>query len=235
MILGKLKKMTLTGYKDEEFTKPIGEPYEATVNPETYSLEYEMRANEENAPGKTGHNLNFNLIAPEKLEFDFLFDGTGALVSEIVPIPLSITKRKNVAEQLVEFKRTIFDFMGETHQIPYVKLEWGTLHFKGRVEKIQITYKLFNPDGTPLRAVAKVFFKGVVSERLEAAIADVKSPDLTHIRTIRAGDNLPLMCYDIYGDATLYREVVRVNRLINFRKLKVGQQIFFPPIEKSTA
>lgn len=36
----------------------------------------------------------------------------------------------------------------------------------------------------------------------------------------------------IYGDSKYYLEVARVNKLTTFRKLKTGQQLIFPPIQK---
>jgi len=40
------------------------------------------------------------------------------------------------------------------------------------------------------------------------------------------------MSFKIYGDSKYYLEVARANKLINFRKLKIGQKIFFPPLQK---
>jgi nucleoid-associated protein YgaU len=67
---------------------------------------------------------------------------------------------------------------------------------------------------------------------LAAAKANVQSPDLTHVRVVEEGDTLPLMAKRIYGDSKYYLEVARVNRITSFRKLKTGQRIFFPPIQK---
>jgi hypothetical protein len=234
MILGELKKMKLIGYSKNTFgfADKTGEEYTAVLNPETYSLNYEVKSNSEQAQGTSGNQSNYSSTVPQKLDFDFLFDATGALTSHIIALPFSLDTPETVEEQITKFKRAIFDFIGDTHQPPFVLLQWGPLEFKCKVEKLQINYKLFKPDGTPLRAIAKVTFTSEIADKERAAKEDVKSPDLTHIRTVRAGDTLPLLCYDIYEDATLYREIARVNRLINFRKLTVGQQIIFPPIEK---
>jgi hypothetical protein len=40
------------------------------------------------------------------------------------------------------------------------------------------------------------------------------------------------MTFNIYKNDRYYLEVAKANRLNNFRKLKQGQQILFPPIEK---
>jgi nucleoid-associated protein YgaU len=39
------------------------------------------------------------------------------------------------------------------------------------------------------------------------------------------------MCYAIYGDASLYTEVARINELDHFTAIKPGMRIEFPPIE----
>ena len=97
---------------------------------------------------------------------------------------------------------------------------------------MDITFKLFKSDGTPLRATATAKFKGFIEDNLRVALENNTSPDLTHVRIVTEGDTLPLMTYRIYGDSKYYLEVAKVNKITNFRKLKVGQQIFFPPIEK---
>jgi nucleoid-associated protein YgaU len=51
---------------------------------------------------------------------------------------------------------------------------------------------------------------------------------------VREGDNLPLLTYRIYGNAELYLEVARVNKLINFRRLRVGSRVAFPPVDKES-
>ncbi|NES40235.1 hypothetical protein [Moorena sp. SIO2C4] len=58
------------------------------------------------------------------------------------------------------------------------------------------------------------------------------SPDLTHTRTIKAGDKLPVMAQEVYGDSAYYIQLARANNVNNFRKLKTGTTIKLPPIEK---
>ena len=97
---------------------------------------------------------------------------------------------------------------------------------------MDITYKLFKPDGTPIRATIHATFKGFIEDSLRVARENNNSPDLTHIRMVNEGDTLPLMTFRIYGNSKYYLEVAKANKLVNFRKLVPGQQIFFPPIEK---
>lgn len=226
--------MKLTGYYDATFRERTGDEYTALVNPETYTLNYEIQSNQEQASGTSANQPTFNRISPRKLEFEFLFDSTGVLTQGAVVNPSAAAANQGVWEQVEQLKKTVFTFIGKTHQPPYVELAWGKLIFKCKTEKISITYKLFKPDGTPIRAVAKVSFIEVVEDELRTNKEKAESPDLTHLRTVQEGDTLPLMCHLIYGDSTLYREVARVNKLLNFRKLTAGQRLLFPPIDKGS-
>jgi nucleoid-associated protein YgaU len=56
------------------------------------------------------------------------------------------------------------------------------------------------------------------------------SPDLTHTIEVKAGDTLPLLCYQVYKNAAYYPEVARINRLNNLHELRPGQRLTFPPL-----
>ena len=76
-------------------------------------------------------------------------------------------------------------------------------------------------------------FKSSIEEEKRAATEDRQSADLPHIRKVRAGDTLPLMCFRIYGDSKYYLDVAAANGLDNFRSLVPGTEIRFPPIDKT--
>ena len=69
-------------------------------------------------------------------------------------------------------------------------------------------------------------------DQTRVALAQDQSPDLTHVRLIKEGQDLPSLCNEVYGDPQLYVEVARANRLDNFRSLKPGTKVFFPPLQK---
>jgi nucleoid-associated protein YgaU len=58
----------------------------------------------------------------------------------------------------------------------------------------------------------------------------LSSPDLTHSVQVKDGDLLPLLTSQIYKDQNYYLQVAKVNKLKNFRKLKAGTTLVFPPI-----
>ena len=165
---------------------------------------------------------------------DFLFDRTG-VITDYNPSGEGGSNTfkdegRGVNDDVDHFKKVVFDYNGEKHKPNYLTIAWGTLLFKGTLSEMEIQFKLFKPDGTPLRAVAKAKFKGFVEETLRVANENSNTPDLTHVREVKEWDTLPLMTFRIYGDSKYYLEVAKANRITNFRKLTVGQKIFFPPV-----
>ncbi len=142
------------------------------------------------------------------------------------------SRAKNIHDELTEFRDLLVGYEGEVHEPKHFKLIWGTALFKGRCTALNISYKLFNPDGSPIRAVCKATFKGSVEENLRVAQEGTESSDLTHHRKVKLGDTLPWLCYQIYGDSSYYLQIARVNELTNFRKLTEGAELLFPPIDK---
>jgi hypothetical protein len=124
-------------------------------------------------------------------------------------------------------------YQGNSHEPYHLKLVWGSLVFKGRALELAITHKLFNPDGQPIRSIAKVKFRKSIEDKKRAAKENKSSPDLTQVRKVQQGDTLPLLCYRIYGDPQYYPEVARINALDNFRSLVPGTDLVFPPIDKT--
>lgn len=235
---GELVKLKIKAFKNEQFTEEVAEgEFKTLLNPDKYVFNYKIEQNDEQAPGTSGAAPRFNKALPEDLELEFVFDRTGVLTNYTSGGSGDNTFRdegEGVIGDIEQFKKVVFDYNGEQHKPNYLVITWGTLLFKGSLSKMDITFKLFKPDGTPLRAVAKAKFKGFVEDDLRVAKENSSSPDLTHVREVKEGDILPLMAFRIYGDSKYYLEVAKANKISNFRKLEVGQKIFFPPIEKST-
>jgi LysM repeat protein len=234
--LGQLHKLKLKAYSDPEFQneKPDAE-FTAQVNPESYTVTQSIEYNQQQAQGTSDQQLRYTRSGPQNMEFEFVFDGSGVIPKTGIPFAGSISvpgEKPNIIEAITKFKKVVYDYDGTRHEPPYVKIYWGTLLFKCRLTNLAITYKLFNADGTPIRATAKCTFNGTVEDNLRVALTNPQSPDLTHMRTVQQGDTLPLMTYRIYEDESLYLEIARVNNLTNFRELKPGDQLFFPPIDK---
>lgn len=225
---GELSKLKIKGYKDERFSQEIADgEFNTLLNPENYRIKYEVSQNRQQAQGTSSAAPHFNKTLPEDLQLDFVFDRSGVIKG------YEDKNGEGIIGDIEKFKKIVLDYNGEKHKPNYLIISWGSLFFKGSLKDMEITYKLFKPDGTPIRANVRATFKGFVEDNLRVARENNNSPDLTHIRIVNEGDTLPLMTFRIYGDSKYYVEVAKANKLVNFRKLTPGQQIFFPPIEKA--
>ncbi|MGG6229324.1 CIS tube protein [Tenacibaculum sp. SDUM215027] len=226
MSQGELKKLVIKAYKDIAFSEAVGDgEFTTLVNPEKYMIAYKPEYEEEQGQGTSATQPSFTRIAPQELDLDLLFDSSGVIDG-------NPDLKDGIIDKIEAFKKIVFDYSGEEHKPYYLMIKWGALLFKGSLVDLSIEYRLFAPDGTPLRANAKLKIKGTVDDDLRVARENNQSPDLTHYRKVKSGDTLPLMCYRIYGDSKYYLEVARVNKIMQFRKLQPGQEIFFPPLQK---
>jgi hypothetical protein len=227
---GKLEKMLILAYntaKDAESggTVEAKGRFEALINPETYTLEYKVKTADGQGQGTSGAQIKFEYTLPEELTFDFLFDNTGLIDGKPKP--------DGIFDDVDRFRKLLTEYQSSSHEPFHLKLVWGNLLFKGRAVEVGITYKLFNPDGQPIRAVVRVKFKGSIEEQKRIATQNQQSADLTHRRTVMPGDTLPFMCFQVYGDPRHYLFVADANQLDDFRQLTVGQPLLFPPLPRA--
>ena len=101
----------------------------------------------------------------------------------------------------------------------------------GVLTSANVTYTMFDSNGRPLRAKMNITIEENVSLDLLGKLLSLFSPDLSKSITVKEGDTLPLLCSQEYNDASLYPKVAAVNNLKNYRKLKQGMELLFPPID----
>ena len=226
-------KLMIRAYTDPNFTdkSTAVSTFETSIPPEKFNLGTKIKLRTAQAPGKAANDGGFEKTTPQQLDLEFLFDRTG-----VIPGYDSIKngEQLDVKKDIEDFKKVVLVYDGENHKPNYLMVSWGALVFKCMLSELNVEYKLFRPDGSVLRAVAKAKFIEFIEAEEEAAIKNNQSPDLTHIRMVQEGDTLPLMTYRIYGDSKYYLHVAKVNGLANFRKLSPGQQIYFPPLQKQS-
>ena len=156
---------------------------------------------------------------PEEITLNFTLDDTGA-----------IPGNSNIDGSIKKLKSLCIDVNSSTHTTNSLKLTWGALQLICKMTQLNVEYTLFDSDGYPIRAVVTADFIQYVD--LGQKLAKLNSPDMSHLIEVKEGDNLPLMCDNIYGDSSFYLQVASANDIIDFRNLIPGQQIFFPRLEK---
>ena len=241
---GELTKLKIISYSDEEASESSKEKeFEVQINPHQYSRNYSIRYNQSEIPGNLGGTGQFEWVEPEKINLEFTLDGTGVVRNDMdflggvggafAAVFGSDDTSSYVTQKITELKEVLYGFQGTTHRTPFVKVVWGEDLFLGIMEKLDITYTLFEPDGTPLRAKINISLAEHVPQTEQEMRKDQSSPDLTHVRIVNEGDTIPLMTEKIYNDPGYYLEVAKANGLTNFRRLKTGFALHFPPFEKT--
>ncbi len=218
---GELEKLVIKAFDQADYSGEAIAEFKAFMNPNEITMAYEMEYDSAQGSGTTGSRMEFKKVKPGDLTLEFYLDGSGAS-GELI----------DVQEQVGVFQ-SVTGYNGDIHRPNYLKVAWGSLPVKRCVLKsASVAYKLFRPSGMPLRAVISANFTDNSDDETRVALAQDQSPDLTHLRIVKAGDTLPLMCQRIYGSPKHYLSVARANGLDSFRNLSAGQQIHFPPIEK---
>lgn len=237
---GELTKVVIIGYEDKGYTKEIGR-FTLPINPEQFSQAFKVEYDLQQATGSKGNDPKFKFTSPEELKLDFTFDGTG-----VIPVSNQTTQSnqprsfyKDVVGQVQALLKLVYTMEGKTHKPNFLRILWGNFSFGDSngfaciLKDLQINYTLFAPDGKPLRAKISATFVNFIEQVRRVREENKKSPDVTHIRKVGAGDKLPLMADDIYGDPTYYLQVAKVNGLVNFRRLGTNADLRFPPVEKT--
>ena len=195
--------------------------FEVMLNPASYKQNESITYNKKTAIGQVESDQNFSGINPKKLDFSIIIDATGVVAD---------ASKDDVKTQIDQLNDIVYKYKGDNHEPNHVRLLWGSLIFFGRLESMTINYTLFAPGGTPLRAEVALSFSSFLTAKEEALLTNKKSPDMTHVVTIKAGDTVPHLCYRIYGDGAYYMQVARINNITNFRDIKPGTTLHFPPL-----
>jgi nucleoid-associated protein YgaU len=228
MAEGSSKKLTITSCTmDQSGTiNATGPSFEVMMNPSGYTHQRSIEYSDIAATGSAGRTNIFDKMGQETITFDeMIIDSTGA-----VPTTVTASTGSDVKAQVDALTKIVYNYSGNNHEPPWVRLLWGTLIFFGRLSSMTLNYTLFKPNGEPLRAKVNLEFRGAMSPQEEALRANRSSPDLSHRIRVVDGDTLPLLCYRIYRDSSYYPEVAKFNGLTDFRNLKPGTVLLFPPL-----
>lgn len=221
-----LKKLTITACTVSDGKVKVGsDTFKVMLNPSSYWHEYGIDYDRQKTLGQSAANPSFSAVDAERVGFDLVVDGTGAVASK----GLGSTPDE-VSERIRALRAIVYQYRGNEHEPSVVRLLWGSFIFFGRLTSMKVEYTLFKPAGEPLRAKVSLAFVGFMTKEEEALRAKRSSPDLSHRVLVRAGDTLPLLCHRVYKDASYYAEVARYNDLTDFRMLEPGTVLHFPPL-----
>ncbi len=130
-------------------------------------------------------------------------------------------------------KATVPDQKAKVDRPPWVRFRWGRTHsFKSIVQSVDITFNYFASDGTPLRAsltLTLVQFEDEGKWPLQNPTSG--TPELHTLHTVKSGETLDRISYQHYGDPALWRNIARVNQIIDPLDLTTGSMLRIPDQE----
>ncbi|SEI51340.1 hypothetical protein SAMN05216327_102140 [Dyadobacter sp. SG02] len=219
-----------------------GGVFELQMNPETYSRNFEIEYATPIDIGAPLVHSQFKGVKPEALEIKFTIDGTGIvpvqqpaidLVTQAFAAAGSDAQVAFVTAKLQQLQIVTYGIQSETHRPPFMVVNWGKLVFMGVLQSMSHTFTLFHESGLPLRVDVTLKINEFKMPSVATAALSLLSPDLTRKHIVKSSDTLINLCLDTYQKPDYYLEIARVNELTNFRRLKQGSELIFPPIANS--
>jgi len=231
----KLQKLKISAYGDSTRS---GQPepkdtFTVMFNPETISMKHENVFQKFQGINTSGRTANYSHSRSDELELELVLDGTG--VTDYGLATLVGKGTDSVSKQIETFLNCCFYMDGKLHEPKYLKIQWGDgllADFDCRLQSVSIEYTSFDRNGAPLRAKLATSFQEDLDSSKRLRKEGKSSPDLSHVRIVRSGDTLPLLSKEIYGTSEFYLRVAEANNLDDFRNLRPGQEIIFPPLQK---
>jgi len=222
LLTSQVTKLTIDAYTDIEFRTPSGISWTALLNPTELSFNRKNLYEATHSAGTSAPQQSYSGGQPDEVSLDLLLDGTG-VVGEAGSIGTKL-------EALIGLTA----FQGDTHQPYYVHAHWGRFSFRGILTQVDVTYKLFDREGEPLRATCKLAFKEALSPQEVAAGDRRESPDLFHTWLVGDGETLDGIAAKVYGDPAYWRPLAKANSLTNPRGLRTGDLLVLPPLGQRT-
>lgn len=209
---------------DKNGMPKLAVPFIAMFNPDQFAIRENIELDKTAPVGYQGADPKYNHTKPREFTLEFTLDGTGVNTNG-VKIP--------VTAQVVLFRAATTNVVGDIHRPPYLLVQYGTFISSCILQSSTVTYTMFDMLGLPIRAKISASFVERTVASLGSIVGMLSSPDLTHRVQIKDGDILPLLTYKTYNNQNYYLQVARVNKLKNFRKLKAGTTLVFPPLSKT--
>lgn len=164
-----------------------------------YSAIYNQQTN------STTNGKNFVQTTRDKFQLKLYYDASDAVTPVL----------RNVLKQTLPLR----ELLTPTVLFPDVKVPplctfiWGTFIYRGNVTSYKENFSYFTPEGFPMRAEVNLTFDTV--EGQEAAKENGMSKNSRVIRTVKEGDRLDVIAFDIYGDATLWPLIADANNILD--------------------
>ncbi|MCG2783892.1 MAG: peptidoglycan-binding protein [Anaerolineae bacterium] len=209
---------------------PVSGEIECQFNPAELTISKEAAWEGEKSPSFTSPWLQFAGGEAATYSLSLFFDSYSYESAPNVPDPKDVRELTNQLLQLTLRGAGRSMFVVPFSNPPMVTFIWGKITlFMAVVEKVEITYTMFSPDGLPIRAKADVSFK---QQDFWDDIIPAQNPtsrtDSRKTRRVHAGQRLDQIAFEEYGDARYWRLLAESNGMDDPFELVDGQLLVIP-------
>lgn len=230
-----LQHAVFTVFTSSGDSKPLNE-LPVQYNPNSLVFDKKPKIAEIPIPGLDAPLKQFVRNQAETLTVDLFFDttehGTGANAE-------SVTTKTDPFYGLVKIDPN-------THAPPICSFKWGKnfpgdslpdmygsqrrQEFKGVVTEVKQQFKLFSPEGTPLRALLTISMDEYRTLHDQLDELKLSSPDHSQAHVIERHETLAMVSWLHLDDATQWRHVADSNGVDDPRRLEPGRTLLVPPL-----
>lgn len=228
---GELKKATLTYMSTQKGSKVV---VPVQFNPSEYSIS--RKASFTDTTGKLQeshpHNLQSKGSQLATLSVKLILDTATELPGYVVKSGLQkyINDDKELSG-ICEELSMLMKMYPKTHTQSWIIFSWGNMEFEGQIISMNISYKMFNRNGYPVRAELNLEILGEDRNILHTLGAKPKeSPDRTKYRMLHQKNELWMLADEEYQDASCWKEIARENGILNPRKVDYTKQLKVPSL-----
>jgi hypothetical protein len=216
---------TPTGFKKAELRVDGGEIIPVLFNPREYSI------------AKTNAWTFKPVIGADKPKGQYGGGNPRTLTLNGLLLDASLVKGgtiRDIVEKLFGLMGTPSGSSGGAASAapPFVTFAWGrNVTFKAVITSLTVAYKLFQPNGDPIRADVNMALTEAETSEVKAQNPTTRAEAGLGVHMVKDGDSLQSIAYRVYGDANKWRTIAEVNGVDNPLSVRRGTPLMLPRLE----
>ena len=202
---------------------------ECQFNPQNLAITKATHWDSETMPNFNSPSLKFGGGEPATYNLDLFFDSYAPGPGKD---PVDVREYTNKLLKLTMRGGGLAMYKLPYANPPSVTFAWGKITlFSAVVTKVSITFIMFAPDGTPIRAKAAVEFKQnefLFGDDVLPALNPTSRTDSRKTRIVNSQQRLDQIAFEEYGDSRFWRVLAEANQIDDPFHLQDGQLLAIP-------
>ena len=232
-----------TNFEKAKLVPEVGNPIKCLFNPKDYSVSKSSAWQAKAAPGQSAGEPQYGGGNPYEMTLGLLFDaslsGNGATIKQPIQALYALMEPTLSGPPPGRTPGAGGGSGGggaraagggqSTKRPPTVEFVWGDfISFRAFAKSLTVQFQLFAPDGQPLRADVKLALLQCDAGPVKGQNPTTRADGGLGTYTVRAGDSLASVAYEVYGDPTRWRLLAEANDLDDPLALRRGQELALP-------